>query len=281
MVAAAEPATGQRLLDEWRIRTTAGPEALARGAAAVFWNPAQLQAVRRGEVMVADLRAPGITGVDGLAAAAAVTLDERTTLGIGYEHMGVNGIEQTTSSPDGGVPIDLAENRIALVAAHTVNPRMRFGALVQYTRLPDVTAGLTGERSVIALGAGVSYRPADRLPLELAGMAATEGDAVYWMGGVDLASPEVRPGWRLHGQYGAAGSQLAPGVTHRVAVVGEWREHVELALGVASEPDGAGRALQPVLGAQLRLHRYRLGMVREELGNDFGGAWSFRFSVEF
>jgi hypothetical protein len=195
--------------------------------------------------------------------------------------MGVGGIEQTGTSPDGGIPIDLAENRLALAAAHAVSQRTRIGVLVQYTRLPDVTRALTGDRSVIALGAGVSITPSARMPLELAGMAATEGDAVYWLAGAGIASGEIWSGWRVHGQYGAAGGQLAPGVTHRLAAVGEWRDHVELTLGAAIEPDGTGRAVQPVLGADLSLLRYRLGVVREQLGNDFGGAWSFRFSVEF
>jgi hypothetical protein len=281
MSVGAQPVAGQRLLEEWRVRTSAGAEALAQGAAATFWNPAQLVVSRRGEAMVADLRAPGITGVNGLAGAVAVALDARTTIGVGYEYVGVSGVEQTGTSPHDGIPLDLAENRLALAAAHTINPRMRFGVLVQYTRLPDVTMALTGDRSVIALGAGVNFTPSPRLPFELAGMAATEGDAVYWLAGADLASGELRNGWRVHGQYGAAGGQLAPGVTHRLAAIGEWRDHVELTLGAAIEPDGSGRAVQPVVGADLSLLRYRLGVVREQLGNDFGGAWSFRFSVEF
>jgi hypothetical protein len=274
---AAQPVAGQRLLDEWRVRTTAGAEALVAGPVAVFWNPSQLVVAQRGEALVADLRAPGITGVDGLAAAVAVALDERTTLGIGYEYMGVGGIERTTTSPEDGVPIDIGENRFALAASHTMNPRMRVGALVQYTRMPEIAA----ETGIIALGGGLEYQPSLALPLKLAGMAATEGDAVYWLAGVALASGPLWTDWRLRGEYGAAGGDLAPGTTHRLAAIGEWREHIELALGAASEPDGTGRTLQPVVGAEVRLHRYRLGMVREELANDFGGAWSFRFSVGF
>jgi hypothetical protein len=35
------------------------------------------------------------------------------------------------------------------------------------------------------------------------------------------------------------------------------------------------------MGAEVRLQRYRLGMVREQLPNEFGGAYSFRFSIAF
>jgi hypothetical protein len=274
---AAQPASGQRLLEEWRVRSTAGPDALVPGGAAVFWNPAQVVVAGRGEVVVLDLRAPRITGIRGLAAAAAVALDERTTLALGYEHIGVDGVERTTTSPDGGSIIDLAENRVGIAASHVVNGRTRVGALVQYTRLPEVAA----EASVMALGAGIVYRPLERVPLELTGMGVTEGDAAHWAAGVEFASGERWPDWRARLQYGAAGGELAPGSTHRVAAAGEWRRQVELTVGLASEPDGASRSLEPVVGAEIRLHRYRLGVVREQLPNEFGAAYSFRFAAGF
>ncbi|CAN5851189.1 hypothetical protein BH23GEM9_BH23GEM9_17910 [soil metagenome] len=273
----AEPAAAQRLLDEWKVRPTAGAEALSRGSTAVFWNPAQITVARRGEASVMDLRAPGVTGVDGLAAAFALALDERTVLGIGYEYISVGGVEQTTTSPDGGAPIDLAENRLGLAASHRMGERLQVGALVQYTRLPEISP----EASVIALGAGLSYRIGTRFPVEVAAMGGTEGESAYWLAGVELASGERWTEWQLRGEYGAAGSRIAPGTTHRAAAAMEWRRHVELMLGAASEPDGTSRSLEPLIGAEVRLQRYRLGMVREQLPNDFGGAWSFRFSIEF
>jgi hypothetical protein len=272
-----EAAAAQRLLDEWRVRTMPGAEALARGATAVFWNPAQVVVEQRGEATVADLRAPGITGVDGLAVALAGALNGRTTLALGYEYMGVDGLEQTTTSPDAVAPIDLGENRFAVAASHVMGARGRIGAVVQYTLMPEIT----GERSSIAMGLGAQYLAPTPLPLTLAGSATIEGDAVQWIAGVEVASGDRWREWQLRGQYGAAGSDLAPGTTHRVMALGEWRGHVELAVGAVSEPDGGARAVQPVVGAELRLYRYRLGMVREELGNDFGGAWSFRFSIGF
>jgi hypothetical protein len=272
-----EAAAAQRLLDEWRVRTMPGAEALARGATAVFWNPAQVVVAGRGEATVADLRAPGITGVDGLAVALAGVLDGRTTLALGYEYMGVDGLEETTTSPDALAPIDLGENRFAVAASHAMSARARIGAVVQYTLMPEIS----GERSSIAMGLGAEYLPRTPVPVRVAGSAAVEGEAVQWIAGVEVGSGDRWREWRVRGQYGAAGSDLAPGTSHRLTALGEWRDHVEVALGAVSEPDGAGRAVQPVVGAELRLHRYRLGMVREELGNDFGGAWSFRFSIAF
>jgi hypothetical protein len=276
-LAAPADASSQRLLEEWRLRPTAGAEALVDGATAVFWNPARIAADGRGEASILDLRAPGIVGVDGLAVALAIALDDRTTLGFGYEFIGVAGIERTTTSPDGGSEIDMAENRLAMAASHTVGDRMRVGALVQYTRLPDVSS----QKSVVAIGAGFSFQPTTSLPLQLAAMAASEGDEIHWSAGVEFASAQRWQEWLIGGQYGVSGGQLAPGATHRFAALAEWRQHVELSLGMASEPDGTSRSLEPVMGAEVRLQRYRLGMVREQLPNEFGGAYSFRFSIAF
>jgi len=277
LILAPAPASSQRLLDEWRVRTTAGAEALATGATAVFWNPAQVTAPGRGEAMVADLRAPGMTGVDGLVAALAFRLDGRTVLAAGYEYMGVEGLEGTTTSPDAGAPLDIGENRFGFAASHEVNERTRVGALVQYTRMPAIAS----DNSVIALGAGMHYAPPVRLPLALAGSVAFEGEDINWLAGAAVTSGRLWTDWQLRGEYGAAGGDMQPGITHRVTAIGEWRDHVSVSLGAASEPDGMSRTVQPVLGAELRLYRYRLGLVREELANEFGGAWSFRFTVGF
>jgi hypothetical protein len=112
-------------------------------------------------------------------------------------------------------------------------------------------------------------------------MAATEGEEMYWMAGVELASPWTVPDWMLRAEYGAAGGELAPGITHRVAATGEWREIAMLSFGAAIEPDGGSRSITPVGAAYVRLNRYRLGIMREELPNGFGGSYAFRFSVTF
>jgi hypothetical protein len=276
-LAAPEDASSQRLLEEWRLRPSAGAEALVEGATAVFWNPARITAAGRAEASILDLRAPGVVGVDGLAVAVAMALDPRTSLGFGYEYMGVSGIERTTTSPDGGSEIDMAENRLAVAASHIVGPRLRVGALVQYTRLPDVSA----QSSVVAIGAGFSFQPAPTLPLQLAAMAASEGDEIHWSAGAEFNSAQRWQEWVIGAEYGVSGGQLAPGSTHRVAALAEWRQRVELSLGLASEPDGTSRSLEPVAGAEVRIQRYRLGMVREQLPNEFGGAYSFRFSIAF
>jgi len=171
----------------------------------------------------------------------------------------------------------VGEDRFAGSAAHALNSRLSLGARVQYTRLPAFSA----VRGVIALGIGVRHQPVAGLPMTIAAMAATEGQEAYWLAGVDYSSAERWSDLVMRAEYGASGGQLASGITHRAAVIGQWRNLAEGTLGLAVEPDGEGRAIQPVLGAAIRYHRYRLGVVREQLPNDFGGAYSFRFGVSF
>ena len=277
-LAGTDSLAAQRLLEEWQVRPGAGAEALMSGAVAVFWNPSQVSvAQRRYEVSLMDLRAPGITGVSGMALAGAAALDDRTVIALGYERVGVD-IEQTTTSPDIEGTLDVGENRFAAAASHALREGMHVGAGVLYTRLPAVSE----HESVLSLSGGVSWQgTAFRFPVALAVMGATEGDDERWMAGAEIASGAWWDQVVVRGQYGAAGGELAPGVTHRLSATGEWRDMVELTVGAAAEPDGDDHSLEPVLGASVGLNRYRLGLVRETLPNDFGSAYSLRFSVGF
>ncbi|HSJ09563.1 MAG TPA: hypothetical protein VK928_06595 [Longimicrobiales bacterium] len=278
LLLAAPPVSGQRLLEEWRVRASAGPEALTRGAAAVFWNPAQVHvSVGHGEATVLDLRTPTMLGIEGAGIAATYLLDARTTLALGLERVEIGGIDETTTSPESLGEFNVGETRLAAAAARSMGGAATVGAMVQYTRLPDISE----DRSVLALGAGLRYRTRLRVPVELALMGATEGDDTFWMLGAEALWERVVPDVTVRGAYGAAGGELAPGITHRLVATAEWRTQVELSLGAASEPDGLDRALVPLAGASVRLGRYRLGAVREQLANDFGAAWSFRLAVGF
>ncbi|MEO5509717.1 MAG: hypothetical protein ABIS27_03750, partial [Longimicrobiales bacterium] len=92
---ATVPASGQQLIDDWVIRASATPDALLSGATAVFRNPGMLTVAGRGEGVLMDLRGPGTSGVTGMGLAAAYRLDARTTIGAGFQHIGVDDIERT------------------------------------------------------------------------------------------------------------------------------------------------------------------------------------------
>lgn len=281
LLAGAGPLSGQRLLEEWRVRPTARPEALLRGAAAVFWNPAQVQ-VRdgRGEATVLDLHTPSALGISGTGIAASFALDRRTTIALGLERVGIDGLVETGNAPDDLGELDIGETRFAGAAAHALGEHSSVGAMVQYTRLPQLDVE-TDDRSVLALGAGVRYNRTVWLPVELAAMAATEGEDVYWMAGVEVGSGPAWQDFTVSGAYGASGGDLSPGVSHRVLGIVDWRTHVEVSAGVASEADGSDRSLAPLASGSVRFGRYRIGAVWEQLPNDFGSAWSFRLAVRY
>lgn len=281
LLASAGPVSGQRLLEEWRVRPTARPEALLQGAAAVFWNPAQVQVrTGRGEATVLDLHTPAALGIDGTGVAASYALDGRTTIALGLERVGVDGLVETDNSPDDLGELDIGETRFAGAAAHALGEHSAVGAMVQYTRLPQLDTD-NDEGSVLALGAGISYQRTLRLPVQLAAMAATEGDDIYWTAGLEVGSGSAWDEIVVSGAWGASGGDLAPGITHRALGIVDWRTQVELSAGVVSEPDGSGRALSPLGSGTVRFGRYRLGAVWEKLPNDFGSAWSFRLAVRY
>lgn len=274
LLCAAE-ADAQRVLEEWRVRPSASPDAVVWGVAAVFWNPAQVARMPgRGEALLLDLRTPGAVAIGGVAAAAGHRLDERTTLAVGLEHVGVDDIEQTTTSPEGEGTFAVAETRLAAAASRTLGPRGSVGAMVQYTRLPEVL----DERSVLAIGAGFRYQPT-ALPLHVAAHGVSDGDDAAWAAGLEYLPVQRWEGVALRADYGAAGGHLAPGVTHRLTATALVPDLASVSLGLVAEPDGPDASVQLVAAASLQLSRYRLAVVREQMPNDFGGAWNFAFSV--
>jgi hypothetical protein len=69
------------------------------------------------------------------------------------------------------------------------------------------------------------------------------------------------------------------GLVHWLATELEWSERVMVSAGLTREPDIDTAHWAPILAASLRLNRYTLGIVRENLVNDFGATYSFRLQV--
>lgn len=271
-------ASAQRLLD-LQVRTSAGADALATGAAAVFWNPAAAAAVAgRGEALVVDVRGAAATGLEGFALAAAGRPEPRTVVAVGYQHVGVDGIERTSTSPlqdPGEAEIDVGEHVFAAALARTLSEPFALGALVRYVRTADVAGG----DGVVEFGAGLTYRSTLPLAPVFGAAARVEEDGTNWTVGIELAPPLAAADWRVRVSWGVGGSPQVEGVTHRAAAIVDWRTLVSLSAGVAAEPDGAERSWQPLAAAMLRVNRFAIGVLREELPNDFGAIHSLRFSV--
>lgn len=276
-ICTASSASGQRIFDDWPIRTGAGPDALLRGVEAVYWNPGAISThTFRGEAFVADQRTPDVIGVGGFAAAGAWRLDARTTIAVGYQHFGIDDIGETSESPlpDEGVSptFSIGENQLHFGASHSLSDAFRAGAGFRYDRSNE--SGIN--ESTTSLVAGFVVRPlATGFDPAVAGTVLVRSGGVRWIGGVDFALPALT-GITTRLGYGARGGDGIPGIEHRVGLSATWRELVTASMGVMNANAGEGRSWEGTLGASLRVNRYELGVLRESLSNDFGAAYSFR-----
>src|SRR5688572_6392826 len=196
-------APAQRLLD-WPLRTGAGPESVVRGVEATYWNPAGISTgVTRGQVIIADQRAPSAIGLGGFAAAAAWRLDGRTTVGAGYQHVSVDDIGGTSTSPlpDVGAPsFSVGEDQIAIGVSHVLGTSVVAGGGVRHDRSNE--SGLT--ESATSLAAGFIFSPTLPLRPVFGASLLTQNGGVRYSGGVEISSLfandfELRAGYGLRG----------------------------------------------------------------------------------
>lgn len=85
----------------WRLAaaTVPLPAALASGAAASFWNPAQALG-GRGQIGLDLIQTPAAVGATGLIGAIRLPLARVGTVGFVYARMGLGELVRTTDSPD-------------------------------------------------------------------------------------------------------------------------------------------------------------------------------------
>ncbi|MGQ0560576.1 MAG: hypothetical protein ACT443_01730 [Gemmatimonadota bacterium] len=273
----ASAASAQRVLD-WPLRTNAGPEAVTRGVEAAFWNPAAIATgSTRGEVIIADQRAPSAIGVGGFAAAASWRLDARTTVGAGYQRVSIDDIGATSTSPlpdAGETTFSVGEDQIAIGVSHALGANLIAGGGVRYDRSDE----LGFNESTTSLSAGFIFVPALPLRPVLGASVLTRSGGVRYSGGVEVSSSPGR-NFDVRGGWGVRGGENAVAVEQRVGATVTWRTLVAVTAGVATADAGTERSYEPVVGASLRVSRYEIGVLRENLASDFGAAYSFRFKV--
>ncbi|MBI4546176.1 MAG: hypothetical protein HY703_13340 [Gemmatimonadetes bacterium] len=277
----ARPAGAQLVLD-WPARTSSIAEAVLPGAAAAFWNPAAITALDgRLEALVADIEGPDATGLGGVALAVAWQPRTPWALALGYQHLQIEGIVRTTTTPmaDSLDPaIDFAQELITLSAASTLPDGLAAGISFRYTW----TNHGPGRQARALLGAGLIYRASLPFDPEIGGALLLGHGGAEWRLG---ASAALRPApdlpWNLQLSYGIAGQRWPTRPEHRFALATAWGQRLEVAAGLDAQPGPGFTAWQPVLSGSLRLGRYLLGVVREELANDFGAGYTFRFQASF
>jgi hypothetical protein len=283
VLAAATPLSAQRVL-ELPVRTGAGADALVTGPAALFWNPASIGVPTGiGEALVLDTRGPAPTGLDGLAFSAAYRLNARTSLSAGLRHSGIEDVERTTTSPlptGGAIAIDISETTFLVGAMREVGTRSAVGAGIRYTRVSEIVGG----DDVVAIGGGGRHTFAERsglTPVVAAG-AWIDDDGADWFAAAAVGRHfGAESEWGVGAEWGVRGSPRFRGIGHRFAVTGSANERLRVGLGLAIEQGADGRTVEPAGAVSLSIARYVIGVVREELPNDFGAVHQFRLSITF
>jgi len=285
LLALASPGSAQRLL-EWPVRTAPGAEALVAGAAAVFWNPAAAAgpaAAARGEAMVMDIEGSETAGIRGMALAGSVRLGERTVVLGGYNHLGIADIPFTEDSP---VPsalrpaIDVGSDLVTVGLAREVRSAWWVGATLRYWR---ESAGAFHRDDGAGAGIGFAYHAPVPFRPSLGAAVFTGQAEPRWLVGTEVTTPALAGtrDLRFSLGYGVAGGAGPRTVAHRISGHSRWADVLTLSAGLDLEADPGFSAVQPVLAASVRLGRYQLGVLREEIANGFGAAYYYRFHVTF
>jgi hypothetical protein len=277
----AQAADAQEVLP-WPLRTSNEPQALDRGSASIFGNPARLgTGVSRGEAMAIDMRGPDEVEIDGISLGLVARLSARVSAGIGYAHLGLDDIPQTTVSPTSTDPtspsIDVSEDRFLSAVAATVTPALTGGLLAGFVRESE---SLGGANSLV-LGAGAALQPEWSGSPRLSAAIRLVSDRAYWLLGGDARVPlsalqpyEVRLGYGLEGS-----SRDVTRPMHRFAVTGKRGEIVRVTLSLDAQTSGGRTSWDPGAGVAARIGRYELGVVRENMSNGFGAVYYYRFSA--
>lgn len=272
----AAPLEAQQLMDDWLVRATATPDALMQGATAVFRNPAMIAPRQRGDVLLLDVRGPEISGITGVALAGSYRLDPRTSAALGYQHVGVDGIQQTQDAPDEGNEISIGQDLFAFGASHT-RRHLTIGAGAQYLHSSEIL----NQPSALRLSLGALYTAPLRIPVVLAATAQNEDNTTLWSGAARVTPPLGFKDWSVSATYGASGGGLRTGMSHRVTTDGTWRDMVTLQLGAAVDPQADGHVTTAIGSIGVRVNRYELGVVSESLANGFGAVHTFRIGMVF
>lgn len=280
--AGAQQATGTTL---WRVAATtlATPPALAQGAAAAFWNPAQTQDSARVQLAFEAIQTPSAIDATGVIGTMRVPAGKIGHLGIIYGRVGLSDIAQTIDSPDptgSSVPVytfALGANWSKQLGGTDVGATLAFNE----TRLDTTTSG----RWTLDLGAsralgGDKFRIAAATHFFSSLTANDPAQDIYagaearlWQGPVSEGGDRVV----VRGRYGIS---FAHGFTadHQLGMGAEFSRTVTFDLLFAREGGYSGGSWRPVVGLGLVVGKYRVAIARDAGVNDLGSA--YRVGVE-
>jgi hypothetical protein len=275
---AAQASAGTEL---WRLAavTFPVPPALATGAGAAFWNPAQ-PAAEAGRLGLDLIQTPQAVGATGVIAGLQFPLRRVGTVGFVYARMGVGDLVRTTDSPDpDGESIPFYAQSIALTWTRG------FGHTTLGSRLTFHDTRFDGVRlDRWTLDAGIVRQIGERLRVA----AATRGfrrfgndpaQDVYagvqyrlWRGTLWRGTPGTlvaRYGLTI-GHPGGADQQLGAGL--------DIGAPLSLDIVLAREATYRSAAWRGAAGVRVAIGRYRLSFARDGGVSELGSA--FRVGLE-
>jgi len=267
---AAQASAGTEL---WRLAavTLPIPPALATGAAATFWNPAQ-RAAEAGQLGLDLIQTPQAVGATGVNAGLQFPVRRVGTVGFLYARMGVGDLVRTTDSPlPDGESIPFYAQSAALTWTRGVG-HTTVGASLTYhdTRLDGarlnrwtLDAGLVqqiGERLRVA-AATRGFRRVGSDPAQdvYAGMQYRLWRGTLWRG--TPGTLVARYGLTV-GHPGGADQQLGAGLD-----VGA---PLSLDVVLAREASYGSTAWRGAAGVRVAIGRYRLSFARDGGVSDLG-----------
>jgi len=278
----AQAATGTTL---WRVAATtlATPPALAQGAAATIWNPAQTQDSARLQLALEAIQTPSAINATGMIGTIRIPAGRIGHLGLVYGRVGLSDIAQTIDSPDptgSAVPVytfAVGANWSRSLSGTDVGATVAF----HETRLDEEN----DDRWTLDIGASRSFS-SDRFRIAAAThffSSFTANDpAQDVFAGVEAriwTGPVSERGDRtvVRGRYGIS---FAHGFTadHQLGVGAELSKIVNIDVMFAHEGGYSGGSWRPVVGLGLAIGKYRIGLARDGGVSDLGSA--YRVGVE-
>jgi hypothetical protein len=273
----AQQSAGSEL---WRLAavTLPLPPALATGAAATFWNPAQDDP--HGQIGLDLLQTPAVVGATGLIGAVRVPLGRLGSLGLVYARMGLGDLVRTSDSPDpDGESIPFYTQSGGLTWSNAVGHTL-IGATLTYhdTRFD----GTRAERWAIDAGATQRIGDRARIAFSTRGFTRFGNDpAQDFSLGVEY---RVWHGilWgstsgRLMGRYGLDFGHPG-GADHQLGAGLDVGAPVSLDVVLSREASYGNAAWRGAAGLRVSVGRYRVSFARDGGISDLGS--TFRVGLE-
>jgi hypothetical protein len=266
----------------WRLAasTVPVPAALAAGAAASYWNPAQ-GISGRGQIGLDLIQTPAAVGATGLIGAIRLPLSRVGTVGFVYARMGLGDLVRTTDSPDpDGTTIPFytqsasatwarALGTVSVGAALTYHDTRFDGARIdRWTLDLGITESLLANRLRVAAGTrGLRRLGNDPAQDVNVGLEFRAWHGTLW--GTTAGALVARYGFAF-GHPGGADHQLGAGLEVGTSL---WFDAI-----VAREASYGHAAWRSAAGVRITVGRYRMSFARDGGVSDLGS--TFRVGLE-